>query len=147
MSPSRQLGLLAFVLAIATGLWQLPGAARDHYRDLGNLQAASVLDRQLSGARRVDVDPRILVDARRLIPRDAVYAVVTGPNADVSTPITLSAVPPFAGYWLLPRRRLVDASADADWIVSYGGDLNALGLEYVRVFEVAPGLHVAEVAH
>ena len=146
-SPSERLALLAFVLALGAGLWQLPGAVRDHYRAIGDLQGATVLDRQLGGARSVDIDVRILVEASRLIPADARYAVITGPNANVSTPITLSAVPPYAGYWLLPRRRLPEASADADWIVSYGGDLDGLGLSYSRIEQVAPGLEIAEVEH
>lgn len=136
--------LCAFAVAIGTGLWHLPDAFRAVYRDVGELRSASALERQLSGARRVDVDTRVFVEARRLIPADAQYAVVTGPNVDVSNSATLAAVRPFAGYWLLPRRRLLDPSA-ADWIVSYGGDLGALGLEYVRIVEVAPGLAVAEV--
>jgi hypothetical protein len=146
-SPNEWLALIAFVLALGAGLWQLPGAVRDHYRAIGGLQGATVLDRQLSGARSVDIDVRILEEARRLIPPDAVYAVVTGPGADISTPITLSAVPPYAGYWLLPRRRVADASADVDWIVSYGGDLDGLGLTYSRIVKVGAGLEIAEVAH
>jgi hypothetical protein len=136
--------LCALAVAIGTGLWHLPEAFRAVYRDAGGLHRSTALDRQLIGARRVDVDTRVLVEARRLIPAEARYAVVTGPNVNVSTPVTLAAVRPFAGYWLLPRRRLLDVSA-ADWVVSYGGDLGALGLEYVQVVEIAPGLAVAEV--
>jgi hypothetical protein len=136
--------LCAFAVAIGTGLWHVPGAVRAVYRDVGELRTATALDRQLSGARSVDVDTRVFVEARRLIPSDARYAVVTGPNVNVSNSATLAAVRPFAGYWLLPRRRLIDVS-EADWVVSYGGDLSALGVEYVRIVEVARGLAVAEV--
>ena len=138
------MALCAFALAIGTGLWHLPDAFRAVYREVGALRSASTLERQLNGARRVDVDTRVFVEAWRLIPADAQYAVVTGPNVNVSNSVTLAAVRPFAGYWLLPRRRLLDVSA-ADWVVSYGADLDTLGLEYVRVVEIAPGLAVAEV--
>jgi hypothetical protein len=144
VSARRAVALCAFAVAIAVGLWHLPGAFREGYRDLGALRSAGTLDRQLNGARRVDVDTRLFVEARRLIPPDASYVVVTGPNVDVSNSATLAAVRPFAGYWLLPRRRLLEPSA-ADWVVSYGGDLGALGLAYDRVVEIAPGLVVAEV--
>jgi hypothetical protein len=139
-----KVALCAFAVAIATGLWHVPGAYRAVYRDVGALRSASVLERELSGARSVDVDPRLFVEARRLLPADARYAVVTGPNVNVSNSVTLAAVRPFAGYWLLPRRQLLDPS-EADWVVSYGGDLNALGLEYVGFVEIAPGIAVAEV--
>jgi hypothetical protein len=136
--------LSALALALAAGLWHLPGAFRSVYREVGDLRTAGTLERQLNGARRVDVDTRVFVEAQRVLPADAQYAVVTGEQADISTPVTLSAVAPFAGYWLLPRRRLVDPGA-AEWIVSYGGDLSALGLEYVRILEVGPGINIAEV--
>jgi hypothetical protein len=136
--------LCAFAVAIGTGLWHLPDAFRAVYREVGELRSAGTLERQLGGARRVDVDTRVFVEARQLIPADAQYAVVTGSNVNLSNPVTLAAVRPFAGYWLLPRRQLLDVSA-ADWVVSYGGDLDALNVEYVRVVEIAPGIAVAEV--
>jgi hypothetical protein len=53
-------------------------------------------------------------------------------------------VRPFATYWLLPRRR-TDDLAEAEWILSYRGDLEALGLDYERVITVKPGFVLAEV--
>jgi hypothetical protein len=136
--------LSAFALALGAALWHLPDAFLDVYREVGDLRSATALERQLNGARRIDVDTRVFVEARRLIPEDARFAVVTGPRVDLSNEATLHAVAPFAGYWLLPRRRLVDP-ATADWIVSYGGDLDALGLEYASVVEITRGVAVAEV--
>jgi hypothetical protein len=136
--------LCAFALALGAGLWHLPSAFLDVYREVGDLRSATALERQLNGARRIDVDTRVFVEARRLIPADARFAVVTGPKVNVSNEATLHAVAPFAGYWLLPRRRLVDPST-ADWIVSYGGDLDALGLEYASVVEITRGVAVAKV--
>lgn len=134
----------AMALALGTGLWHLPEAFRSADREADELAAASALERELRGARGVDVDTRVFAEARRLIPEKARYAVVTGPNVQVSNDVTLDAVAPFAGYWLLPRRQAPDLSG-ADWVLSYGGDLGALGLEYARVIEVSPGVALAEV--
>ena len=95
-------------------------------------------------ARGVDIDTRFLVEAERLIPAEGRYAVVTGPNVRTGNPVTLDAVAPFAGNWLLPRRRVLDP-AEADWVLSYGGDLHALGLEYARIVEVTDGIELGEV--
>ena len=141
---SQSVALGALALAVALALWHFPGAFSKVSRDTGGLERAGALDRRLAGARNVDVDTRVFVEARRLIPEQAAYAVVTGREADVSTPVTLAAIRPFAAYWLLPRRQLADP-AEADWVVSYGGDLRRLGLSYRRVVEAAPGIAVAEI--
>jgi hypothetical protein len=138
------IALCALAAALAAGVWELPGAARRVNREVQDLRSASALERELGGARRVDVDTRVLVAARDVIPPDARFAVVTGPNVQLGNPVTLHAVAPFAGYWLLPRRRVVDPG-EADWIVSYGGDLEALGVELGRVVEVGEGIALAEV--
>jgi hypothetical protein len=143
-SPIRSAAAVALALAIATTLWKLPGTFREINDEVRGLEAAGALERQLAGVRRVDADTRVFVRARRLIPPGARYAVVTGPNVQVSNAVTLPAIAPFAGYWLLPRRQ-VPYAADADWVLSYGGDLSTLGLEYGRVVEVSPGVALAEV--
>jgi hypothetical protein len=143
-SPVQAVAVVALGLAIGTALWRLPDTFRDLNDEVHGLETSSVLDRELAGVRRVDADARVFVDARRLIPPDARYAVVTGPGAQVSNAVTLPAIAPFAGYWLLPRRQVPDAHG-ADWVLSYGGDLGSLGLEYERVVEIAPGIAVAKV--
>ena len=144
LGTRRGIAVGAFVLALAAGLWHAPGAFVDTFREVGRLRSESVEERELGGARRVDLDTRVFLEARRLIPEDARYLVVTGPGVDVSTPVTLSAAAPFAGYWLLPRRRVL-GPRDADWVVSYGGDLRGLGLEYARIVTVSEGIELAEV--
>ena len=143
-SPVQALALAALALAIGAALWRLPDTFRDVNDEVHMLEASSTMDRQLAGVRRVDADTRVFAEARRLIPSDSRYAVVTGPRAEVSNAVTLPAIAPFAGYWLLPRRQVPDAHG-AEWVLSYGGDLDALGLEYERVVEVAPGIAVAKV--
>ena len=141
---ARSVAVGALAVATSTALWHFPGAFLTVSRDAGDLRSASALERELMGARGFDVDTRVFVEARRLIPEDATYAVLTGPDVQVSTPTTLPAVAPFAAYWLLPRRQLPFPS-EADWVVSYGGDIRTLGLEYARVVEVASGIAVAEI--
>jgi hypothetical protein len=142
--PVRAAALLALGIAIAAALWQIPEAFRDRRDAVQALRGTTALERELRGARGVDVDTEVLVRARGLIAPDERYAVVTGPNAPVSNAVTVHAVAPFAGYWLLPRRQVQDPS-EADWVLSYGGDLSATGLEYGRVVGVAPGIALAEV--
>jgi hypothetical protein len=143
-SPAQAAAVAALALAVATALWRLPDAFRGLNDEVHGLQTAGVLERELAGIRRVDADTRVFVTARSVMPADARYAVVTGPGAEVSNAVTLPAIAPFAGYWLLPRRQAADVHG-ADWILSYGGDLGSLGLEYERVVEVAPGIALAEV--
>lgn len=143
-APARSAALAALALAIAAALWQIPQTFRDVHDEVRGLDAAGALERELAGVRRVDADTSVFVRARELIPEDARYAVVTGPNVQVSNAVTLPAIAPFAGYWLLPRRQVPDVGA-ADWVLSYGGDLGALALEYERVVDVGPGVALAEV--
>jgi hypothetical protein len=143
-SPGQAAALAALALAVGTALWRLPDAFRSLNDEVQGLQTASVVERELAGVRRVDADPRVFVVARDVMPSDARYAVVTGSGAEVSNAVTLPAIAPFAAYWLLPRRQVADVHA-ADWVLSYGGDLQSLGLQYERVVGVAPGIALAEV--
>ena len=95
-------------------------------------------------ARGYDIATELFIRANELLPRDASYLFVSGPGIQVSSPITLSKAFVFAPYWLLPRRRM--PADQAQWVLSYGGDLEALGLRYRRVVDVVPGLQIAEVA-
>ena len=52
--------------------------------------------------------------------------------------------PVFAPYVLLPRRRVLDPS-QADWVLSYAGDLGALQLRYARVVDLGNGMEIAQV--
>ena len=144
--PSRSAALASLLVALLTAAWQSPGTFRNLRDTVRGLEATSAADRELRALRGVDADTRVFVRARELIPADARYAVITGPNVRVSNPVTIHAIAPFAGYWLLPRRQVRDPSI-ADWLLSYGGDLDALGLEYELLVEAAPGVELAQVRH
>ena len=51
----------------------------------------------------------------------------------------------FAAFYLLPRRYVRDVH-DADWLLSYGGDVRAQGVPLAERIEVLPGLELARVA-
>ena len=135
---------LVLVAAVAMTVPRVPDAFRTVDTRADENARLSRLDRALVPARAVDIDVDTLLAARRVIPRSATYAVVPGKGVDVSTPVTLVALPQFLGYWLLPRRQTTDPRA-AGWILSYGGDLDRLGLRYRRVVDLKPGIAFAEV--
>ena len=144
-APSRLVGLAAAAAAAVVALWHAPGELRNVWREARNASAESELERRLVPARVVGLDRlEIFLAARRLIPPDATYYVEPGERAPVSSPNALDWVRPFATYWLLPRRR-TDELGEAQWILSYGGDLQALGLDYARVVGVDDGFALAEV--
>jgi hypothetical protein len=145
LSPVRAVGVAAVCVVFAVVVWKAPQALNrvtDQARELAALPASQ---RELLGARSADLDTRVFVEARRRIRRGETYAVVTGPGVEVSIPSTRDAVAPFSRYYLLPRRQTPEPSA-ADWILSFGGDLDALGLAFAERHVVAPGVELARVA-
>jgi hypothetical protein len=137
---------LLIAAAVGVSVWRIPDAARDAQHDVRAVAGLGRLDRGLSAGREFDLETDTYVAAAKLIPPGATYYVLTGTKGiTVSSPIVLPKVPVFAGYWLLPRRLTIDPHL-ADWIYSYGGDLNSLGLKYRRVIVIKPGWEVAEVA-
>ncbi len=139
----RLAGYALVAVVCAQALVQGWHSLRDVHHAVRDGQALTDMQRH-APPRPFDYDVRVLVAAAKLIPRESTFAVVTGNAVPVSSPDVLPAMPSLAGYYLLPRRE-VGAGEEPAWIVSYGGDLGALGLRYRRVVRVAPGLAVAEV--
>lgn len=136
----------ALVLLALLGVtaWEFPHAMLDAKRAVAATARLTAAERRAADARPVDLDERALFRAEELIPPEATFSVITGSGVEVSSPVVLTAVRPFAAYWLLPRREHPEPTR-ADWILSYGGDLGGLGLRYARVVEIAPGIALAEV--
>ena len=105
-------------------------------------EAQSPDERLLRGAYAIDISREFLLAALRLLPRDAEYAVETGKNVEVSTEITLTALPAYARSLLLPRRQRAFFEQDVDYLLSYGCELNlegrAAGLEVLWDEEEGP---------
>lgn len=141
----RVVGACAVAVAFAAALVHLPSALRSIDHDRTTLAALAPVDRPLVGAFSTDIDRGFLHAAKATIPSEATYAVVTGTGVQVSSPTTIAAVPSYFAYWLAPRVQVPDPHR-AQWVVSYGGDLAALGLRFARTVQVSPGLVLAEVA-
>ena len=101
------------------------------------------LKRALAGAYASEISPDFLLEARDLIPRDGTFAVETGSKTPVQTPITLDALPAYAQFVLLPRRRV--APAKAEWLLCYGCDLATSGPRIDVVWSSGPGIEIARV--
>jgi hypothetical protein len=100
----------------------VPGFDRVHDAAARN-EDFTAQERQLVSAYGVDISREFLAAALRLLPPDATYAVVTGPNVQVSTPITLSALAPYAQSLLLPRRQHPFFDKNTQYVLCYGCDL------------------------
>lgn len=68
---------------------------------------------------------RVVEEARARMPPRASYRVVLGPRLEREHRFTRVIVADFLRFFLLPRRRT--SSADAEWVVCYGCDPDALG--------------------
>ena len=141
---SRALGLALLTAAVAVTALHVPNAFRRIEAETDAAASLSREQRELVPARSVDLDARVLEEARATIPPDATYAVVTGERVQVSNQVTFDAIRPLAAYWLLPRRQVADP-ANADWVLAFGGDLDALGIPHRPVAEPMEGVVIAEV--
>ncbi len=110
--------LILFVVLIE--LAELAPGLRRLNEQADKARAVPLADRPLAGARSVDIDRTFLHQAKALIPANATFAVVTGPQVQVSTPLTLQALPAYAQFWLLPRRKT--DLATAQWLLCFGCD-------------------------
>lgn len=136
-------GAAVVAVAATTALWQLPSDARSLHADVANGRVQSTMRRQLGPARTVQItDPEAIARAQAVMPPDARYVVLLGPHTPGAAPSNLRWVPPFADYWLLPRRR-VGSIAQADWVLAYGARLR--GLQVDRETPVGPGIVVARL--
>lgn len=147
MRPGRALLWLALLAAVGVGLWRIPGAFRSSQQAVDTVHGLTPIERSLLPARSFDISTELFVAAAKDLPVDTTFYVATGTRGiDVSNEFVLPKTPIFAAYWLLPRRETNDPQ-QADWVLSYGGDLSALGLDYARVIDAGPGQQLAEVRH
>lgn len=140
------LGLAAALIvagAVGVSVVEYPSALGSlHHRAAVNASQSQV-DRLLAGAHSIDISRDFLRAARDLIPRNETFAVATGPNVAVSTPITLSGLPSYAQFWLLPRR---EESVDtAEWLLCYGCDPGPLRERLKTAWSDGHGLSIARI--
>jgi hypothetical protein len=122
----------------------VPGFDRVHDAAARN-EGFTAQERRLVSAYGVDISREFLSAALRLLPPDATYAVVTGPNVQVSTPITLSALAPYAQSLLLPRRQRPFFDSETEYVLCYGCDLaeQEAGGPIQVLWDGEPGLAIA----
>ena len=129
----------------AAALWSLPDVLRPLRSDIEIGTSRPRAAREAQPALTVGLTNLALFEAaEKLIPPGSRYRIVTGPGTGVGDPQVLRWVRPYARYSLLPRR-LVGVRGDPEWIVSFGGDLDLLGLRYERIVPVGRGLRIAKV--
>jgi hypothetical protein len=141
---SRALLVLALLAAIGVGLWRVPGTFRSSQQAVDAVRGLTPAERSLLPARSFDISTELFVAAAQDLPSNTTFYVSTGNGIQVSNQYVLDKAPLFAAYWLLPRRMTSDPR-EADWVLSYGGDLSALEVDYARVIDVGPGQQLAEV--
>lgn len=120
----RVAGLVLLALVVLAAVWRLPPAFTTVADDLEATSGLTRDEREVSPARSVDIDPRPIEAAARLIPPGASFAILVGEGYPFTHEISGLTLPTWAAYRLLPRRRVADAAA-ADWVISYEADLAA----------------------
>jgi hypothetical protein len=137
--------LVLRTLLVLVGLivvWQAPQAFGDAAHDVRSTSGRSHEERAAEPVRAQDLPVEAFVRAARIIPEDATYYTTLGIEVSL-TETQRAAAEPLLRYWLLPRR--ATTLDRADWVVGYGADLDALGVELDSRSEVAPGLTLARV--
>jgi hypothetical protein len=122
-ADGRASAFLAAAVVVAAALGVGAAEYTDAVRALNNRAAHNAgqneRERSLEIARTLGIAPEFVEAALRL-PRDATYAVATGPRAPARTPLAYSALPGYLENLLLPRTRPRD---DAEWLLCYGCEL------------------------
>jgi hypothetical protein len=131
--------LLTAVALIAAGK-QLPSSVRAADELIGENADLSRVDRELAPTRAFGLNPSLVLRADELLPRDAVFYVVTGHGMLSGH----DAAAPFSAYWLLPRRHTDDVR-QAEWILSFGADPAQLGVEVDVVDDLGDGEQLLRV--
>jgi hypothetical protein len=142
--PRRLAAGLLLVALLAACAWQLPDTVRQLRLDVGTARHWSDAERQAAPARYIGVPEHVLPRAAELIPPSATFEVITGRDVEADGALALAGIRSLAASTLLPRRLTGDPRT-ADWVLSYGGDLEALGVRLRRQIDLAPGIALAEV--
>jgi hypothetical protein len=143
-SPSRIAGLVLLALVVAAVVWRVVPAFDWVDEQLDSTRGLTRLERELAPARAVDIDPRPIERAAELIPPDATFAILVGERYPFTHGISGQTLPAWAAYRLLPRRRVVEASA-AEWVISYRADLTQHLVFPKRTFDLGLGVTLARV--
>jgi hypothetical protein len=135
----RVAGLVLLALVVATAAWRVVPAFEWVGDEVDATRGLTRLGREVAPARSVDIDPRPIEAAAAAIPEDDTFAILVGPEYPFTHPVSGLALPSWAAYRLLPRRRVADAAA-ADWVISYGADLAAQPVSPLETTDLGLGV-------
>ena len=93
----------------------------------------------------MDVPNEMIARAEQVIPPDATYNIVLGPQFELSD-TQRAGIPVVLRYYLLPRHQ-VEGTERADWVIAYGQSSEELGLRYRREVPLADGVNALELEH
>lgn len=141
----RVLAFVAVLVAAVNFFVELPGAFHDVRASIRTQSRTAVGDRRLAPAFNYDVSRWYVSQAAVVLPPNARYAFVTGPNASASMPVTVWAAPFVTRYLLMPRQ--VVPLEQAPWLLCYGCNLARIHRTVRVVWKEpdAPGLQIARV--
>jgi hypothetical protein len=148
MPPARLLAVAVAVAAAAVFVARFPAAVRmlnERARTNAHLSATG---RTIQGADGLDISNDFLVQALRLLPRDATYTVQEPPSAELSrgygiSTTTYDALPAYVEYLLLPRRP-ADAHT-ADYLLCYACDTKPFDARLQRLWTDPSGLVIGRL--
>ena len=129
--------LVAAAVRIPTIVW--------HAVDAGTEGRRGTSERELAPADVMDVPNEMIERAERVIPPEATYNLVLGPQFELSD-TQRAGIPVVLRYYLLPRHQ-VEGTEQADWVIAYGQSSETLGVRYRREVPLAEGVNALELEH
>src|SRR2546428_12891978 len=120
------------LIGVATRAWETAQSGWQSLRSptpsRTERELGSVLNGRMNGA---------LLKARRIMPRNATFAVRVGLDPPAVDGSVLDAITGLFRYWLLPRRFTPDSHA-ADWVVTFHHSSETLGVRIRREIGLGP---------
>ena len=132
------------VVCLVAAAVRIPTIVRDAV-DAGTAGRRGTAERELAPADVMDVPNEMIARAEQVIPPDATYNLVLGPQFDL-TETQRAGIPVVLRYYLLPRHE-VQGTEGADWVIAYGQSSEELGLRYRREVPLADGVNALELEH
>ena len=132
------------VVCLVAAAVRIPTIVR-HAVDAGTEGRRGTAERELAPADVMDVPNEMIARAEQVIPPDATYNVVLGPQFDLSES-QQAGIPVVLRYYLLPRHQ-VEGTERADWVITYGQSSETLGVRYRREVPLAEGVNALELEH
>ena len=132
------------VVCLAAAAVRIPTILR-HAVDAGTDGRPGTVERELGPADAMDVPNEVIARAEQVIPPDATYNLVLGPQFEL-TETQRAGIPVVLRYYLLPRHE-VQGTEGADWVIAYGQSSESLGIRYRREVPLADGVNALEVEH